>query len=161
MTAARRSAMFNPKALRRFLSSFIISETGCWIWTKNIFPGPRSGYALFSVNGKPITGHRWSYLNFCGPLPAEMILHHKCSNRRCVNPQHLVLTTKKEHPDARYSLVRKRDHCVNGHKYTKDTLYLYTEKSTKRTIRLCRVCRRSALQQFRQRRENRCSASGR
>lgn len=97
----------------RFKTKFRISETGCWEWTAS---RTRQGYGMFSYKGKSIPAHRFSYLHHKGEIPIGKIVHQTCQNNCCVNPDHLVLTTKSEsrlqynstriHPDTK-SLLQK------------------------------------------------------
>lgn len=52
----------------------------CWIWRKSKI-GP----------------YRHSYEVFRGPIRSPYIVHHRCQQRRCVNPHHLELVTPMEH----------------------------------------------------------------
>lgn len=65
------------------------TETGCWDW---IGPLDRYGYGR-KGNDK---AHRYVYELLRGPIPAGMVLHHRCENRRCVNPAHLEPLTNTE-----------------------------------------------------------------
>lgn len=69
------------------------SVTGCWNWTraKNQF-----GYGLIFFNGKTHRAHRVSYEIKNGPIPKGIIVRHSCDNPSCINPNHLLLGTKKE-----------------------------------------------------------------
>ena len=66
----------------------------CWIWVGSIHR--KSGYGQFYMHGRPHRAHRASYLHFVGPIPAKEHVHHKCSQRACVNPDHLQLSTQRE-----------------------------------------------------------------
>lgn len=78
-------------ALERFMTRVDRnSETGCWEWTGPIHP---HGYGQDAVHegGKTRSyrAHRFAYANLVGPIPAGMVLRHRCDVRRCVNPDHL------------------------------------------------------------------------
>lgn len=66
----------------------------CWPWT-----GSRSqrGYGVFFVseNGRrgPRRAHRLQWELTYGPIPAGMLVCHRCDNPPCCNPAHLFLGT--------------------------------------------------------------------
>jgi hypothetical protein len=77
-------------------------ETGCTLWTGATTP---PGYAELRWGGKVAYAHRVAYERQYGPIPttpppdgsARYELHHTCSRRRCVNPEHIKLLPQKEH----------------------------------------------------------------
>lgn len=80
-----------PRTWRKPLESRydIDLETGCWIWN-----GQRDhhGYGRLS-RGETRIAHRAMYEAVKGPIPAGMVLDHRCPagpNRACVNPDHVV-----------------------------------------------------------------------
>jgi hypothetical protein len=70
------------------------SDTGCWIWIRQIsnsgcgkitIPGPSGNFVE--------SAHRASYAAFVGPVPKGGIVLQTCGERLCVNPEHLELKT--------------------------------------------------------------------
>lgn len=80
------------KDLNNFNKKYVLNkETGCWDWiaSKN-----QDGYGQFKLNSKMLKAHRVSYHNFKGPIPEGLQLDHLCSNRSCINPDHLEPVTQ-------------------------------------------------------------------
>lgn len=76
---------------QRFWRSFVLAETGCWIWQGR--GRGSNGYGALSVDGKPMPAHRFIWTLFNGPIPKGMMVCHKCDTPKCVNPHHLFLGT--------------------------------------------------------------------
>ncbi len=67
------------------------------------------GYGKIRVGGESrlyIRTHRaaWELAN--GPIPAGMVVRHRCDNRRCVRPGHLELGTEAD--NQRHKAARRR-----------------------------------------------------
>ena len=73
----------------------------CWDWAASTGP---DGYGYFYYNRKAVLAHRaaWSFTNHA-QVPVGQLVIHKCGMRKCVNPAHLKLGTRK---DAHKPLVR-------------------------------------------------------
>lgn len=77
-----------------------IDDNGCWMWQGTL---SGSGYPMIQMGRGPGEGprlaHRVSYAEFNGKIPDGMVVDHLCykdggySNRLCINPEHLELTT--------------------------------------------------------------------
>jgi hypothetical protein len=116
-------------------------NTGCWIWTaaRNNY-----GYGTLSVDGKQKKASRVTYELYRGPIPQGFVLDHYrypeggCVGPGCVNPYHLLITTKAANA-GRTAWIRK-NRCPKGHEYTAGNTYI---ESTGRggKGRRCRTCR--------------------
>lgn len=91
----------NNKLLDRFKSKFTLSESGCWEWKAYLM---HKGYGHFHINRVPKRAHRVSYEHYKGKIPFGMLVMHTCDNRKCVNPDHLVVGT---HQDNMNDMVKK------------------------------------------------------
>lgn len=96
---------FKPTIDQRFFSKFDKCE-GCWEW-KGIIA--KVGYGIFSIKGKPIYAHRYSYEKFKGKIPKGMLICHTCDNPKCINPDHLFTGTYQDNTDDMIEKKRSRN----------------------------------------------------
>lgn len=137
---------------KKFFAKVSKEESGCWS-----FSGTKSenGYSLFSVYNKNAGkgarryAHRVSALIHGLELVPGMVLDHKCRNRYCVNPEHLRQISRTENVMCGAGISPtnfKKDHCKNGHEFTKENTYVNPKNH-----RGCRICRRMWMMDFYQR----------
>ncbi len=81
---------------------------GCWLWTANV---NHAGYGKYWDGEDLVSAHRHSWTIHNGPIPAGMLVLHKCDNPPCVNPDHLFLGT---HLDNNLDTLRKGRRGYNG-----------------------------------------------
>ena len=75
--------------------------TPCWIWLLKKLP---RGYGQMRLPGTRVMvlAHRWYYEQRRGPIPAGLVVDHKCRQPSCVNPDHLRAVTQAVNVRAGY-----------------------------------------------------------
>lgn len=137
----------------QFWSKVERRDSGCWEWTGAL---TASGYGsgwnyAYPLGGKRRTSaHRQSYLLTKGEIPEGLQIDHLCSNKKCVNPDHLEAVTQRENlhraPNTLVSINSAKTHCARGHEYAGENLTVNAKG-----FRYCKTCNRENQRKFHER----------
>lgn len=70
------------------------SATDCWQWLGGY--NKKTGYGKKQLSGRTLLAHRWIWETLFGPIPVDMVVNHKCGNKKCINPTHLEIVSQAE-----------------------------------------------------------------
>jgi len=93
---------YTQKDVDRFYAKVRYDEEGCWEWTSTI----RGGYGLFSLNGKPVSAHRFALFMEIGEYTG--LACHTCDKRACVRGDHLFAGSQQDNMDDMYAKGRRQ-----------------------------------------------------
>jgi hypothetical protein len=114
------------------------SLKGCIEWW-----GPKrpDGYGVKAGYRRAVRAHRFIWEECFGPLDENLVLHHICDNKICVNPEHLEPLTRSAHNRLHGYEVT---HCPAGHEYSEENTYWRNDTKRGWKTRKCRACNREA-----------------
>ena len=117
------------EARKRIAGKIRITKSGCWEWIGN----PReNGYCRTTYKRKNWYVHRLSYTAFVGEIPKGMDVCHKCDNRKCCNPNHLFVGTRKDNMED----CKNKGRIAKGFKLPQTKL---TEEDKKKIVELAKT----------------------
>ena len=125
--------------IERFWEKVKVRDSTCWEWTAAKY----IGYGRFWNQGRMVLAHRFSYQLFGGVIPEWLEIDHLCRNRKCVNPSHLEVVTRRENvkrglsPEVQRQRQLSKTHCPQGHPYDEVNTYIRPDNG-----RDCRTCNR-------------------
>lgn len=117
-------ADFSPTTLARFWSNVRVSHRSCdcWEWRSTL---NANGYGRFCHDGKKFAAHRLAYKLVHGDFDDDLVIRHRCHNRLCCNPAHLLAGTQKDNARDAIEAGRFTRGSINGNSKLDDDAVRY------------------------------------
>lgn len=96
--------MINAGIIKRFWAK-VDRTASCWLWTAAKTP---DGYGKLGIRCYMEYAHRLSWEMHRGPIPAGMLVLHRCDTPSCVNPAHLFIGTQFDNMQDMVAKGRRR-----------------------------------------------------
>jgi hypothetical protein len=97
-----RATQINERIFARTVETPGPLPTPCWLWTgSHSGEGRGGGYPRMSLDGGTVAPHRVIWSHFNGYIPPKKQIDHRCNNRLCLNPQHLMMVTHRKNQKLR------------------------------------------------------------
>lgn len=93
----------DAETLTQRLSSRLAIEGECRVWIGRL---SQKGYGLLMIDGQKKRAHRAVWELAHGPVPAGLMIRHRCDNPRCCRLEHLEIGTALD--NARDAVERGR-----------------------------------------------------
>lgn len=115
--------MLEARTIPNFNAESVLTKVGfdtddkCWEWQGYI---THYGYGVYGKMGYMV--HRVVYELLVRKLGPEESIDHLCRNTKCVNPNHMEVTTLTENvlrSNNFYAINARKTHCKHGHEFTK------------------------------------------
>lgn len=121
MSASNKTKKGRPYNTASDFWDRVNKEGECWEWTLSCSP---SGYGKATWKNKTWRSHRLAYYLTYGEVPR--LVMHRCDNRKCCNPHHLISGTHKK--NMKDMAIKKRAARQSGTQHGQSK---YTEKQIK------------------------------
>lgn len=95
-SAKKNRAFFREDLVSLILRRISVNSAGCFEWIQDCVGEYGGFYIRAAGRMHSIKAHRLSWLVFRGPIPAGLMILHRCNNKQCVNPSHLYIGTNTD-----------------------------------------------------------------